>query len=210
MKHHRFTNSTGTITVRDTESGGDFKSKLECHGFIRWVSQADVVLVRLQKPQITYLDKDGIKRRYTGDLEVLFHPRANRRPLVIECKYAAKLRRDPGLVKKLERVGEAVRRLDRDFLVQTEHDVHADGFKMMKFVFSHRNNDPHPARQEIMDCMALHKSLTLGQLVAALRTNLVSQCEIVPEVWRLVAVQKLAVNYNEILNHAAKISLPSV
>jgi hypothetical protein len=210
MKHHRFTNSTGTISIRGTESGGAFKSKLECHAFIRWVSRLDVAKVELQRPRIIYLDADGNKRRYTGDLLVRFHSRANRLPLVIECKYKAKLLRDPDLIKKLNQVEKALIRLDYKFLIQTEDDVHAEGFNMMKFIFSHRNNDPHPAQQEIMDFMALYKVLTLGQLISALRTNVVEQSEIVPEVWRLVAIQKLAVNYSEILNHAAKISLPSV
>jgi len=210
MKHHRFTNSTGTIRVADTDSGGDFRSKLERHGFIHWVSQLDVVLVRLQEPRITYLDETGKKRRYTGDLLVHFHPRVCRRPLVVECKYAANLERDPELVKKLKRVGEAMRRLDRDFMIQTEHDIHTSEFKMLKFVFGHRNNDVHPAQQEIMDCMSLHKQTTLGELLNALRTDILKQCALIPEVWRLVAMHKLTVNFNEVLNHTVKISLPSV
>lgn len=111
---------------------------------------------------------------------------------------------------KLKRVEEAMDRLGRDFLVQTEQDIHADDFQMMKFVFGHRNNVPHPAQLEILDCMAVHKTLTLGQLLSALRGDEVAQCELIPEVWRLVAIHKLTTDFRKILNHTAKISLPSV
>lgn len=210
MKHHRSTNITGRVAISDTDSGGDFKSKLEKHGFTRWMCHPDVESVRLQEPRIIYLDEQGEKRRYTGDLFVRFYGHARRRPLVVECKYAQNLSRDPELVGKLKRVEEAMKRLERDFLIQTEHDIHAEGFQMMNFVFSHRNNEPLPAQFEILDCMALHKSLTLGQLLNALRKDELAQCELIPEVWRLVAQHKLTADFREILNHAAKISLPSV
>lgn len=210
MKRHRFTNITGTIDVRGTNSGGKYKSKLERQGFIRWMSELDVVEVRLQEPRIIYLDEGGKKHRYTGDLLVNFRDASRRRPLVVECKYASQLDRDPDLRAKLKRVGEAMDPLDRDFLVQTEHDIRTEDFKMRKFVFSHRNNDPHPAQREILACMATHRCLTLEQLITTLREGRVKQYEIIPEVWRLVAIHRLSVNYGEILDLSAKISLPAV
>lgn len=210
MKHHRFTNITGTLDVRGTNSGGKYKSKLERQAFIRWISEPDVTEVRLQEPQIIYLDEDGKKRRYTGDLLVTFREKANRRPLVVECKYSTQLDRHPELAVKFKLIGQAMGRRDQDFIVQTDRDIRTEAFKMRKFIFSHRNNDPHPAHREILDCMATHKCLTLQQLVTAMRSSPVKQYEIIPEVWRLVAIHRLTVNYDEILDLSAKIRLPAV
>jgi hypothetical protein len=210
VKRHRFTNSTGTINIRDSESGGRYKSKLEKYAFIRTFLGPDVISVHLQQPRIKYVDATGEPRRYTGDLLVQFHERAKRRPLVIECKYARKLKSDPGLAKKHQRVAATLDRQGRDFVVHTEHDVQTSDFRMMRFVFDHVNNDPHPASQEILGCLATHRSLSLEQLLNALRSDLLSQCALIPEVWRLVARHRLSVNFQESLDRSAKISLPSV
>lgn len=210
MKHHRFTNSTGTITVVGGNSGGVFKSRLECLGFIRAFLGTDVESVELQRPRIRYTNAEGKKRRYTGDLHVRFHERAKRRQLVIECKYARQLERDPELVEKLKHVGRAFDGMDCDFLIQTEADIRADGLPMMTFVFEHVNNPPHPASDRVMECVRVHKSISVADLIKAMGLNVLGGFEIIPEVWRLVAQRQLAVDFKETLNMAAKIRLPSV
>lgn len=210
MKRHRYTNSTGTITVRGSASGGTFKSRLECHGFIRAFMGPDVETVRLQSPTIHYTDAAGKRRRYTGDLHVQFDERAKRRNLVIECKYAQQLASDPELVAKLKHVDRAMAGMGYEFAVQTERIIRAHDLRMMRFVFDHVNNDPHPASQTIMDCVKTHKCLSLDDLVKAIALDVIGSLELVPEVWRLVARRQLAVDFNEILNMSAKIRLPSV
>lgn len=207
MKRHRFTNSTGTIAVRGTNSGGKYKSKLEREGFIKAYLGAGVASVHLQQPCITYTDKFGEPRRYTGDLLVRFCEKLKRRPLVIECKYAQALIDDPELVEKHKRVGLTLNGKGHDFSVQTEREIRTPDFRMMKFVFDHRNNDPHPGNQEIMTCMRTHKSLSLEALIKAVRSNLIEQCVLIPEVWRLVALGELKVDFHQNLDLTAKISL---
>jgi len=210
MKHHRFTNSTGTITILGSPSGGTFKSRLECLGFIRAFLGDDVESVRLQSPTIRYIDAAGKPRRYTGDLHVQFHERTKRRQMVIECKYVRQLKRDPELVTTLKHVERAFVEIGYEFAIQTECDIRADGLQMMRFVFDHVNNDPHPASQRIMDCVRTHKILSLEELIKAMGLGLVGGYEVVPEVWRLVALRQLAVDFKETLNMSAKIRLPSV
>lgn len=210
MKHHRFTNSQGTITVRDCDSGGIFKSRLEALGFIRAYLGPDVISVHLQSPVIQYTDVAGKRRRYTGDLYVRFHGRANRRPLVIECKYENALQADPELVTKLKHVGQAFDELGCDFSVQTEKIIKATDLLMMRFIFDHANLDPHPASKQVMDCMRVHKELSLEHLIKTLGFGTLAGYEIIPEVWRLVARRQLAVDFKEILNLSAKIHMPSV
>ncbi|HEY0967269.1 MAG TPA: TnsA endonuclease N-terminal domain-containing protein [Opitutaceae bacterium] len=207
MKRHRFTNSTGTVAVRGTNSGGKYKSKLEREGFIKAYLGADVVSVHLQQPGITYTDGSGKPRRYTGDLLVRFNEKSKRRPLVIECKYAQALADDPSLVEKHKRVALAFNEKGHDFSVQTEREIRTPDFRMMKFVFDHRNNDPHPANHEIMTCMRTHKSLSLEVLIKAVRSNLIEQYALIPEVWRLVALGELKVDFHQNLDLAAKITL---
>lgn len=210
MKHHRFTNSTGTITVPGCDSGGHFKSRLECLGFIRAFLGPDVESVRLQSPTIRYTDVEGKPRRYTGDLHVRFNERAKRRQLVIECKYVRQLEADPDLVIKLNRVEREMVGMGYDFTIQTERIIRTADMQMMRFVFDHVNNDPHPASRRIMDCVGTHKVLSLGDLIKAMGLDLIGGYEVVPEVWRLVSQRQLAVDFKETLNMAAKIRLPSV
>jgi hypothetical protein len=210
MKHHRFTNSQGTITVRDCDSGGIFKSRLESLGFIRAYLGPDVASVHLQSPVIRYTDVAGKRRRYTGDLHVRFQERAKRRPLVIECKYEDALQADPALVTKLKHVGREFDGLGFDFCVQTEKIIKAADLLMMRFVFDHGNLDPHPVSKQVMDCMRVHKTLSLEQLIKTLGLGTLAGYEIIPEVWRLVACRQLAVDFKEILNLSAKIHMPSV
>ena len=169
---------------------------------------ADVESVSLQQPRISYVDSGGKKRRYTGDLLVQFFGRAKRRPLVVECKYASALQNDPDLVKKLKIVGQTLNQSGYDFEIQTERIIRKPDLRMMRFIFDHINNDPHPATAQILDCMASHRSLQVGTLIKAVTTDTILGYQLIPEVWRLVARRELKVDFQENLDLAAKISLP--
>lgn len=205
MLHHRATNSKGTIHLSDCDSGGDYKSKLERHGFILWIMDPDVIRVQLQKPRIPYIDAAGEPHHYTGDLFIEFRPHLKRRPLVVECKYANKLARDPELKIKHDVVCVAMNRLGRDFVVQTEKNIYGPGFAMKKFAFDHRNNEAHRAQPEILNHVRRHSGVSVGDLVAALRVERIPQLELVPEVWRLCALHLLRVDFEKCLNLTTKI-----
>jgi hypothetical protein len=205
MRHHRFTNSQGTAHVAGSKSGGRYKSKLERNGFIRWLMNPEVEQVTLQQPRIQYFDQDGEPHRYTGDLLVEFYAATNRRALVIECKYTSQLKSHPELQIKHDAVGAAMNALGRDFIVQTEEDIYAPGFAMMKFVFEHRNNAAHPAQREILAYVKQHGSVNVGELIAALRAHRIAQLELIPEVWRLVAHHSIRVDFKKTLDLSAKL-----
>lgn len=207
MKRHRYTNSTGTINISGSTSGGTFKSKLECYAFIRAFFADHVESVKLQQPVISYLDPEGETRRYTGDLLVEFHPSVKRRPLVVECKYDAVLKKDADLVRKLKCVEHSLNSKGYDFVTQTEKDVKQKDLMMMRFVFDHINNDPHRATDRILECMTTHRSLRLGELTKAVCNDRIGGYQLIPEVWRLVARRKLAVDFQQTLDLSAKISL---
>ena len=166
--------------------------------------------VGLQQPSIRYRGWQGNDTRYTGDLLVRFHEQTKRRPLVIECKYASALKEDPDLVKKLNHVGPALNREGYDFVVQTEHVIRASDLRMMRFVFDHINNEPDPAASQILACVTAHRTLRVGELIKAVSADTIRSYQLIPEVWRLVARRHLRVDFKEILDLSAKISLPSV
>ena len=185
-----------------------FKSKLECHGFIRAFLSTDVESVALQVPRISYVDAGRNKRRYTGDLLVRFSEKAMRRPLVIECKYASALQKDSELVKKLKHVGQTLNQTGYDFEIQTERMIRKPDLRMMRFVFDHINNDPHPATVQILECVATHGSLRVESLIKSVTTDTILGYQLIPEIWRLVARRELRVDFQENLDLSAKISLP--
>jgi len=205
MRHHRYTNSTGIAVVRDSESGGHYKSKLERHGFIRWLMKPEVLTARLQEPCIRYRDADKKPRRYTGDLLIEFLPSLRRRPLVVELKYADKLKKEPALVDFYSAMKVETNRGGRDFILETDEDIYAPGFKMMKFVFGYRNNDPHKGDRQLLATVARNPGLTLERLVQAQSADRVEQAELIPAVWRLVALHQLKVDFQQILDRSAKI-----
>jgi hypothetical protein len=205
VHHHRFTNVTGVAVVRDSDSGGHYKSKLERHGFVRWLMRPDVKRARLQRPCIHYRAADGEPHRYTGDLLVEFLPSAARRPLVVEFKYSAKLRRQPELKALYAVVEEELNQQGFDFLLQTESDVHASGFKMMKFVFGYRNNDPNLADEDLLKRIGREPGICLRELVQGMSPLRGKQLELVAAIWRLVALHQARVDFSKILDLSAKI-----
>jgi hypothetical protein len=206
MRHHCFTNSRGVAHVTgDPISGGVYKSLLEKHGLIRWLMNPDVEHARLQQPRIRYRDGLSKPHRYTGDLLVEKFPQVGRRPLVIEFKYKKKLADEPELKTKHEAVGRAFDRYGHDFEVQTEDDVYAPGFEMMKFVYGYRNNQAHPASGEITASVVRNPGISLSELVKTLRCERLAQLELVAEVWRLVAVRELATDFLKVFDDSTKL-----
>jgi len=211
MRHHRFTNVRGTATVENSASGGQYRSKLERDGFITWMLNPDVAQARLQKPRVRNPEADGSWRRYTGDLLVDFHPKLQRRQLVIEFKYGKELadlrKTDPSRYPEIEVYLQSKK---REFLIQTEEHIHCPGFQMMRFVWDYRNNDAHPASDEIISHVQAHPSVALGEMVAALRAERIARLELIPEVWRLVATHRLRVDFKKNLDQSAKLHPGSV
>lgn len=189
----------------DPVSGGNYKSLLEKHGLIRWLMNPAVEHARLQQPSIRYHDGAGEPHRYTGDLLVEHFPRVGRRPLVIEFKYKKKLEDEPELKMKHEAVGRAFDRYGHDFEVQTEDDVYAPGFEMMKFVYGYRNNQAHAASREITTRVVRNPGISIEELVKTLRCERMAQLELVAEVWRLVAVRELTSDFLKVFDNATKL-----
>ncbi len=209
MKHHRFTNKQGILTVRDSESGGRYKSKLEMNACIRYLMQPAVKLAKLQHPRISYQDAQGKSRRYTADLWVEWNNPALR-PLAIEAKYQRELNRRPELSGKFKRVKAEFSLRGVDFLVLTEREILASDIEMMRFVFDHRNAAPMNVEGDILKVMQRHGELLLGDLISAVGgANRYSQMLVAPAVWRLVSVHQLRVNFEKILDATAKISVPA-
>lgn len=211
MRYHRFTNVRGTATVENSASGGHYRSKLERDGFITWMLNPEVAQARLQKPRVKNSNSDGSWKRYTGDLLVDFHPKLQRRQLVIEFKYAKELAH----LKKTEpkRYLEIAAYLDsqkRDFLIQTEEHVYAAGFPMMRFVWDHRNKKMHPASQEIIAYVRANPGVSLGVMLGILRIERIARLELIPEVWRLVSTHHLSVDFKKVLDQSAKLHPGSV
>lgn len=211
MRHHRFTNVRGTATVENSASGGRYRSKLERDGFIAWMLNPEVTQARLQKPRIKNAEADGSWKRYTGDLLVDFHPKLQRQQLVIEFKYEKELehlsKTEPRRYPEIEAY---LKSKNRGFLIQTEEHVYSPGFSMMRFVWDHRNNDAHPASDEIITHIRAHPGVTLGVMLDALRAERIARLQLIPEVWRLVATHRLCVDFKKNLDQSAKLHPCSV
>lgn len=211
MRHHRFTNVRGIATVENSASGGRYRSKLERDGFITWMLKPEVAQARLQKPRVKNAETDGSWKRYTGDLLVDFHPKLQRRQLVIEFKYQKELehlrKTEP---KRYPEIEAYLKSKNRDFLIQTEEHVYASGFPMMRFVWDHRNNDAHPASEEIITHVRTHPGVALGVMLADLRAERLARLQLIPEVWRLVATHRLHVDFKKNLDQSAKLHPGSV
>ncbi len=205
VKHHRSSNVTGTICIAGSPSGGHYKSKLERHGLIRWFMDPRVKQVILQAPRIRYLDAARQPHQYTGDLSIDFHSKTGLRSLIVEIKYAKELKDNSPLVTKHTLVEAAFRESDRDFIVQTEHEVYGKDFPMLKFAFEHRNNPPHGAEPEILARVKQSAGLTVGDLIGYIRHDRISQLELVPAIWRLVAFHKIRVDFTKNLDLSAKL-----
>lgn len=208
MKHHRFTNKTGFITVRDSESGGRYKSQLEKNGCLRKLMDPAVKKVRLQEPVLYYVSARGKRSRYTADLWVEWH-NPSLRPLAIEVKYKKELKRDPELEIKHELVRAAFGKEGKAFLVHTEDQILAPGIEMMRFVFGYRNNEPSAVEQDILTVVRRHGEIALGVLLATVAgDNTYAQALVTPAVWRLVSVHQLRVDFTRNLDSTAKITVP--
>ncbi|HVZ65079.1 MAG TPA: TnsA endonuclease N-terminal domain-containing protein [Lacunisphaera sp.] len=209
MKHHRYTNKTGFVTVQGSNSGGRYKSQLELHGCMGKVMDPAVKTVRLQEPMIRYINARGKKSRYTGDLKIEWH-NPSLCPQVIEVKYKRDLKRDPNLAIKHELLRVAFAEQGVEFLVYTEDQIHAPEFEMKRFVFGYRNNPPSAFDEDIMTVMRRHGTISLGDLLAVVAgTNTYAQALVTPAVWRLVSIHALRVDFTKILDATAKITLPA-
>lgn len=209
MKRHRFTNSTGIITLAGCASGGRYKSQLEKEAFIRMFLTAGVDQVRMQEPCISYRDCQGKNRKYTADMRVTFEGHS-RPPLIVEVKYQRELDAKPELVEKLTRVAAAFAQRGFAFHVMTDREIKAPGLEMMKFVFGYYNEAIEPAQGQIMQCMKRFHSLTLDDLLSAVAgDNLLRRALVTPSVWRLVAHGQLVTDFTKILNETAIIRLPA-
>lgn len=207
MKRHRFTNSTGILSVRDSNSGGLFKSHLEKCAFIDYLISPGTKLVRLQEPSISYTDAQGKKRRYTADLNV--ERRNEARPLVLEVKYQRELCRKPDLEQKFELIKAEFARRGIDFRVIVETEIHTSAFPMKRFVFDYINNSPHADEPKVLMVLRRHGMLRLEQvLFAVCGSSRVAQVQLAPAVWRLVATGKILVDFKENLDLAAKLQAP--
>ena len=203
---HRFTNSRGRILIRGSSSGGLYRSKLEKDGFIKWFFDTSLTRVRLQEPRIKYQDDSGEWHRYTGDLSLEYTDASGRQARVIEFKYQRELDAKPWLKRKFELVEAVFRRQGLAFDVLTEADVYTSEFAGKRFIFEHRNSDPHFAKDELLWVAARRGELRLGELVSAVRTEEVARLSLIPEVWRLVSIGALRVNFTRVLNMDTAIS----
>lgn len=210
MKLHRFTNSTGILTIRDSDSGGLYRSMLERNAFIHELMNPEVKRVRLQEPRITYADALKKRHRYTADLLVEYQS-ALRRSKVVEVKYSRELVRKPELKEKFIRLKSEFALRGQDFEVVTENEVYVPGFPMMRFIFDYLNNQPAEADQAILDLIRGYKALSLGEILSAICGNdRVARLQVATSVWRLVAAKLVTVDFNKILNETAKVSFPAV
>lgn len=215
MLHHRPTNITGVAQVDESESGGDFRSMLECDRFSSMVVRPDVVYVGLNKPTISYVAVDGRKTRYTPDLSVRFALKAQRRPLMIECKYSTDLvvgtddtteerAKKELLVAKHARLKEVYDALGFEFEVHTEAEVYGEGTRMARFVFSYINIAEDKRENEILSAMDRIGACSLRDLLEVVRPgNLYEQLTVVPFVWKLVARRRLETDFKVLLNDDA-------
>lgn len=209
MKHHRFTNKQGFLTVRDSDSGGRYRSQLEMNACIRYIMNPAVKLVKLQHPSITYKDAQGKRRRYTADLWVEWNNPALR-PLAVEVKYQKELNRDPALADKFRLVEQQFAQAGMDFIVLTEAHILAPDIKMMRFVFGYRNDAPTPVEDVILGLVKRRGEVRLAELLEAIAgDNIYAQSCVVPSVWRLVGVHQLRVDFSKTLDSTAKITLPA-
>lgn len=197
--------------MTDSDSGGIYRSTLERDGCIRWMLNPDVADARLQRPRIINPDSDGAWRRYTGDLLVSFHAVLNRRPLVIEFKYDEELKRlqkvEP---KRYLQIAAFLESKNRDFLPQTELDVRSEDFPMMRFVWDYRNITPSPASDEIIDCVKSNPGISVAEVGTVLRLDRLARLQLIPEIWRLVAVHRLRVDFKKTLDQSAKLQVGAV
>lgn len=209
MRRHRYTNRTGTISIKDSGWGGAYKSQLECDCFIRTTFESGVRIIRLQEPRIRYSDAAGISHRYTGDLFVSFTPESGRKPQVIECKYKRDLK-DVELETMLNCVARSVAALGYEFVIRTEEHVYTSEYPMKEFVFGYGNLSRVESDADIMDLVRTKGELSLGELIQAARPGRIEQLELIPQVWRLVARGHLTTDFEKILDQTAKIRIPSV
>ena len=205
MRHHRFTNSRWRIRIAGSDWGGRYKSKLEKDAFIRAFFLPGLKLLKLQEPIISYRDSEGEPHRYTGDLALNFAKSIAASPTVVECKYAQELKHDAELRAKLEILRECFSKTGKTFAVWTESEVYLPGFSMMRFVFDHRNNEPHSAQSEILWRVARSPSITVSEVIRDMRASQLSQLELVPEFWRLVSRGQLYVDFTKNLDLTAKL-----
>ncbi len=210
MKRHRFTNSTGILTIRESDSGGLYQSMLERNAFIRELMDPEVKRVRLQEPRINYSDALKKRHRYTADLLVEYHS-ALRRPKVVEVKYTRELVRKPELREKFIRLKSEFALHSQCFEVVTESEIYAPGFPMMRFIFDYRNNQPTEVDQAILSITRRHAEITLGEILSAVCGDArVARLQVATSVWRLVATKQLTVDFKEILDETAKVSVSPV
>lgn len=190
----RYCNLTGDANFPVANACGRYRSQLARRGCIHLLLDPLVNSFRLGEPRVGY-ETGSAKHWYTGHVLVHLVSGLKRRPLVIEYRPQASSEghsdnRPPSamLLRALDASGY-------DYKILHECDVTRD-LAMKEFVCGYLNNPASPGEENLLNIVRAHGKISLGRLLAAGTADEIEQLELVPLVWRLVALKRAFIDFS--------------
>lgn len=201
---------TGGFASRKNGRMMGFESLLERDYMI--LLEFDDAVERFEEQPLKIPVKKGVKP-YVPDILIHFNgsDRQLRRPLLAEVKHTSDLARnrekyDP----KFERVREYATDRGWDFRIVTEKDIRIPRLSSLKFLRDYLHSAPEPWQADcIIDALqAEGRPMSLDALLDRLCKGDSERLRLVPAVWHMAAIQRIAIDLEQPINDKTRLSLP--
>jgi hypothetical protein len=176
---------------------------------ILWDVDPDVESFFVESIKSFYVMPSGRRSHYTTDR--LVHYRGGRRSLLVEIKPRRNLRKQRAIWAAKFAVARAeAQRRDWIFEVWTEKTIHGPQLDNASFL---RGFLPHPPDSDLQNRLLMKLaalgSTTVDYLLSCVATDAMDRAHLIPQIWQLIALRKIASNWKNRITLDSKIE-PSV
>lgn len=208
---------TGRVSSRTGDTSRMFESSLERDLFTLLDFDIGVAGFEEQPVRIRFTDKQGRQRSYTPDVLIYYHPdgiSGNRKPpLLAEVKHRRDLFAN---WKELKPKLKAARAFCRErgwqrFRIFTEKEIRTPYLDNAKFLRGYIHIEAASSEVNLLlNTLSTLRIATPNTLLLACFTEPMRRAEIMPVLWRLIALNRIGCNLDERLTMESPIWTPDL
>lgn len=202
-----YRNVTGIQSIDKAVGHAQFESTLERDFLVLMHFSREVQSVEVQPLKIP-MDPSSGSKSYTPDALVKFASELDRKPWLCEVKYRKDIKKYwPKLKPKFLQAIRYCKSQGWRFRIITEVEIRTSFLQNARFLTGYLNRLPDPVDEELLLRALGDNELAIEDLLRKLSSDEFGQLELIPVVWHLVAVGKVATDLDAPLTMASVVWL---
>lgn len=192
---------TGTFPSYKNKRNIFYESLLE-RDFYLLLEFNDDVNSYEEQPFKIYYQRAKSTYRYTPDVLVHYNSNLNQLPCVFEIKMSDEIKEKKVFFEeKFNQIEKYININDLDFKIFTELDINKIYLENAMFLYRYRDLNNQTISKNILEKIKLFPEISVNDLLQQFSSNKFEQMEILPYIWQLIFLNKIAINmYIKITN----------